>query len=670
MGNYIVDLTDVPPIAQEPWALSADAQTYHVGFFYTYTPDVKIFWQSQMSFWTKMLNGYIESTTAIKNAVKETVSPADSQLDKARKLYTLAQKIENTDFNSDGAPLSGSEWIPRGKVESVLLARKGSSNEIAYLYLALVRTAGIHARPERIASRSIRVFSAQYMSNIQLDTVLIELNIDGKEILVDPGTKMAPFETLHWAHAGAGGVAMDASNKVQILVTPMQKNTDNNNLQVGTVNITAQGAVSGTLKLAFIGQSALEMRQLGLKSGADAVKAKVQKLISERVPDGVQAEVDHLTYLDDPNKQLLAVIQVSGSFKKNADGQIVLPRFFFEARETNPFPADATRELPIDMQYPAQEQAQITYVLPPGFTLSEDPRDANLKWEGNAVYQLHTKVEGGSVIASRILARGFTLLDPKEYDQFRDFYQKVVAADQQQLSVKRIAGNHASLRIQSEKARPLLAAPFVLGDGTLALEQVPERLVVDLVVELHFRSLDERSELARAAVGGGLLQIGKAALHIRAQNFGDPLRRLEVLDGRLNMVRQIALGLAQVLDLGRAAVDAGLEDGVQHQVGIGIRRDGAHLDAHRPRVADRHAHHRTAIGGRSLDLVGRFEVRIEPAVGIHAGVQDQAEVQRVGQDAVDELPAERRRASPGPSRPRTGWSCPWRRRRWCACRCR
>ena len=69
---------------------------------------------------------------------------------------------------------------------------------------------------------------------------------------------------------------MDASNKVQIVVTPMQKNTDNSTLQVGTLNITAQGAVSGTLKVAFIGQPALELRQLGLKSGADAVKAKDQ----------------------------------------------------------------------------------------------------------------------------------------------------------------------------------------------------------------------------------------------------------------------------------------------------------------------------------------------------------------------------------------------------------
>ncbi len=44
--------------------------------------------------------------------------------------------------------------------------------------------------------------------------------------------------------------------------------------------------------------------------------------------------------------------------------------------------------------------------------------------------------------------------------------------------------------------------------------------------------------------------------------------------------------------------------------------------------------------GRGLDLVRRFEVRIEAAIGVDAGVQQQADVVAVGQDAVDELPGE------------------------------
>jgi hypothetical protein len=433
LGNYSVDLSDVPPVPLEPWAPTFNSSSYGVDFFYTYTPDVKNYWQKQMSYWNKALNNYIETTPALKSAVQQTVSDSDAPLDKAKKLYVLAQKMENLDGSPDGAPLSGSEFIPHGKVEAVLLNKKGSSNEIAYLYLALVRAAGIQAHAVRIASRSVRVFSAQYMDNIQLDTALVVLSIDGKEIFVDPGTKMAPFGTLHWAHAGAGGVRLDAANKVETLITPLQKNRENSIFHVGSLNLTAQGNVSGTLKIAFIGQRAIELRQLGIKSGPEAVKEEVTKMITAQVPEGIEAKVDHMAYLDDPGKQLLAVIKVEGSFNKNSAGHLVVPRLLFQAQEQNPFPADEVRELPIDMRYPAQEQEQITYVLPAGYTLKENSPDASLRWEENAAYQLRIKVAGNSVTAERSLVRGFTLLDAKDYGQVRDFYQKVIEADRQQM---------------------------------------------------------------------------------------------------------------------------------------------------------------------------------------------------------------------------------------------
>jgi hypothetical protein len=270
------------------------------------------------------------------------------------------------------------------------------------------------------------------MDNIQLDAVLVQLKIDDKEILVDPGVKMAPFATLHWAHAGAGGVAMDSNNKAEIIVTPLQKNTDNKTLHVGTINVSPQGVVSGTLKVAFIGQRAIELRQLGIKSGDDAVKAEIDTMIAQQVPSGIHLAVDHVVYLDDSSKQLLAVIPVSGSLSKNDRGRIELPRNFFEAQERNPFP-ESTRELPIDMRYPSQEQEQITYGVPPGFALEATPQDASLKWEDDAAYQTHTQIEGSSITEARILARGFTLLEAREYAPLHDFYQKVVAADKQTL---------------------------------------------------------------------------------------------------------------------------------------------------------------------------------------------------------------------------------------------
>jgi hypothetical protein len=94
------------------------------------------------------------------------------------------------------------------------------------------------------------------------------------------------------------------------------------------------------------------------------------------------------------------------------------------------------------------------------------------------------------------------------------------------------------------------------------------------------------------------------------------------------------------LCLAMVAVDAGLEDAVEGQVGVGVGSNGADFGAHGAVVADGHADHGAAIDGRGADLVGRLEVRVETAVGVDAGVEDKAKVERMAEDAIEEVPAE------------------------------
>lgn len=439
-GAYALDLTDIPPLPNEAFGPPPASLAYGVHFFYTATPDVKEFWQKEMGYWTKALYRYIDPTPALTQTVSEICSGSAAPIDKAKKLFETVQKLENIDFTYDGEPGIGTDWIPAGHVEKVLEDKKGTSNQIAYLYLAMARIAGLNARPERIASRSRRIFSANLLNADQLDSVVVAIEIDGKEITVDPGTKMAPFESLHWAHAGAGGLAM-ANGKVETILTPLQKNTDNSVLHVGSVTFKSNGSISGTLKVAYTGQQAILYRQMAIRSGPEAVRDAIEKLISRQVPQGVIAKVDHVAYIDDSSKQLLAVVPMSGELKSNAGSRLILPRAFFETRETNPFPVEDDRALPIDVRYPSQEQEQITYELPSGYTVEGKPEDTVMKWEENAAYQLKSKVDASSITTARVLARGFTLLDAKEYVPLRDFYQKVVTSDQQQFVLSAAQAN-------------------------------------------------------------------------------------------------------------------------------------------------------------------------------------------------------------------------------------
>jgi len=90
--------------------------------------------------------------------------------------------------------------------------------------------------------------------------------------------------------------------------------------------------------------------------------------------------------------------------------------------------------------------------------------------------------------------------------------------------------------------------PLCFWNKKLILEEVPQELVVDLMVVLHFGGFDEGAERARAAIGGSAFQVGVAAFDVGAEELGGPVGFFKMVDGRVDVVRKIPLGLAKILD--------------------------------------------------------------------------------------------------------------------------
>ena len=113
--------------------------------------------------------------------------------------------------------------------------------------------------------------------------------------------------------------------------------------------------------------------------------------------------------------------------------RLILPGFYFETREAEPFVNEETRLEPIDMHYAEQVTEQVTYDLPSGVTMEGAPQDTRVSWEGHAVYIAKTKSNPSQLTVARVLARAFDMAKPTDYQDLRGFYQKVAAADQGQL---------------------------------------------------------------------------------------------------------------------------------------------------------------------------------------------------------------------------------------------
>jgi hypothetical protein len=434
-GSYTVDLTDIPPTPEEDWMPPIESLLYRVRFYYSFTNSSTEFWSSEGKFWSKDVDKFAEPSRTVKDAVNGLVAPTDSDLDKAKKLYDAVEALDNTDYSREKSASEKKEL----KIKEVKSAadtwtqKSGSSDDMAMLYLSMLRAAGLTAYAIKVVDRHDRIFDPTYLSLDQLDSTLVVLATGGKEILLDPGEKMCPFQTISWRHSDSAGIGESAKG-VSFSVTPMQQYKDNVISRLGDVYLDAQGGITGHINVVMAGQSALHWRQRALEEDdAELKKEFDREELQGKVPDGVEAHVDHFLSMSDPYTNLMAVVNVTGSIGTATGKRFILPGFFFETRGSIPFVNEDKRLEPVDMHFGNRVTDDITYHLPDGMTVEGAPQDTNIPWPGHALLIAKSATQPGEITIGQTLSVAFTIAKPEEYQDLRSFYQKVAAADQEQL---------------------------------------------------------------------------------------------------------------------------------------------------------------------------------------------------------------------------------------------
>ena len=436
-GRHLLDLTDIPPIPDEEWMPPIDSFLYRVRFYYRGFSDPLVpedYWKAQAKLWSKDIDHFAEPNKNIRDAVAGLVVSSDSDLVKAQKLYAAVEALDNTDYSRQKTESEREKLKlkPEKRAEDTWTQKSGNSNEIALLYLGMLRASGLTAYAISVVDRNRGVFDPGYMTLEQLDHTLVILSTGGKEILLDPGEKMCPFATVNWRHSGAEGLRQSADGPGRA-VTPSQVFGANTLKRSGNISVDLQGGVIGTLQILMTGQEALFWRQRALEVDASELKKQFDSGLGKVVPVGVEAHLDHFLGLDEPDRILMAFVQVKGTLGTSTARRLILPGLFFETRGGEPFVSQEKRLEPVDMQYARQITDQLTYELPAGMTLEGVPQDAKVSWESHALYIVKTKSEPGQITVARVLANAFTLAKAEEYPDLRGFYQKVAAADQAQL---------------------------------------------------------------------------------------------------------------------------------------------------------------------------------------------------------------------------------------------
>ena len=433
-GHFNLDVAEIPPIPDEEWMPPIKSFLYKAFFYYKSASTAQDFWVREAKDWSKDVDKFAEQSKTIHEAVAGLIAPGDSDTVKAQKLYKAVEALDNTDYSrkKGESELKQLKLKEAKHAEDTWKQKSGDSEDIAQLYLAMARAAGLTAYAMKVVARNQGVFDVSYMNINQLDDTVVLLGLDGKGVLVDPGEKMAPFGTLNWRHSEAGGLRQSADGPAY-QVTPAQAYTLNTVMRTGDLTLDAQGGITGTIRIVMSGQEALRWRQAALRNDDVEMKKQFDKNLEGLVPDGVEAHVDHFLSLGDPDTKLMAVANVKGTLGTATSKRVLLPGFFFEARAHAPFVSQEKRQEAVDMHYGEQVSEEMTYRLPAGLVVEGAPPDTKIPWANHAAYVTKAVATPGQVVIDRTLARAFAQAKAEEYQDLRGFYQKVAAADQQQL---------------------------------------------------------------------------------------------------------------------------------------------------------------------------------------------------------------------------------------------
>jgi len=438
LNRFSLDMVDIPPAPYEDWMPPIENSLYRVQFYIRESNDPEVYWKSVGGKWSKLVDDFANPSREVRQAVAEVVSPADTPLDKARKLYAAVQALDNTQYSREKSKdeLKAQNLKQVKHAADVWHDKSGTATEIAMLYLAMLKAAGLPAYAMRVVDRDRGLFTSGYMYFDQLDDTIVLLELNGKEIVLDPGEKMCPFQTVSWEHSIATGIRQTANGSV-LATSPSQTYQANTIQRIAELNLDPQGAIIGNLRIIMTGQEALYWRQKALENDEAEVKKQFEHWISDMVPDGVTAQIDHFIALADPENSLAAVVKVHGTAGTATSKRLLVPGLFFETHGSHPFVSQDKRLTPVDMHYAELVSDDVTYELPAGLTVESAPEPGKIPWEGHAVMLIKSQTSPSEVDITRTFARSFTFAHTGDYQALHDFYQKVATADQQQLVLDR-----------------------------------------------------------------------------------------------------------------------------------------------------------------------------------------------------------------------------------------
>jgi len=438
---FRLETQNVPAFQIEDYMPPLDEVEYRVDFTYTRSTetDPAKFWKEEGKQIYREIDSFTDNPRAMKQAVAQTIAPTDTPEQKLQKIYARCQKLRNTTFEREKTEKERKRERLKNieNVEDVWKRGYGSGEEITWLFMALVRAAGFDASPVLVSTRDIHFFNPKLMNPDDLNTNVVLVKFNGKDLYLDPGTAFAPFGLLPWYETGVMGLRVDKDGGSWIVTTnpePRESGIE----RKATLQLDDSGSLDGKATITFKGLSALSRRIDEIEEDPARRRKFLEDEIKRCIPAPIEAELTNTPDWNSSSPTLVAEyhLKVPG-WASVAGRRRLMSVGLFGNGEKHVFDHTA-RVHPIYFNYAYQDQDDVIIELSGGWQINSLPMPQNI--DGHVVlYHMDAQNNGGSLHLTRQLTVNMLMLDTKYYGALRNFYQQVRTGDEQQIVLSSVA---------------------------------------------------------------------------------------------------------------------------------------------------------------------------------------------------------------------------------------
>jgi Domain of Unknown Function with PDB structure (DUF3857) len=433
---FRMEANNIPAFQTEDYMPPANDLMFRVDFIYqqgVVPTEPAGYWRQVGKTRNDQLESFIGKRNTMERGVAEVVSPNDPQDVKLRKIYDRVQQIRNTTYElrKTEQEEKREKEKPAGSVADVWTRGYGSSIELTWLFLGLVRAAGFEAYGCWVSGRREYFFTPVTMQSMKLNANVVLVKLNGQDLYFDPGGAFAPFGLLEWSETGVAGLRLDKDGGTWIRTT-LPPASASRIERVGKLKLSDTGDLEGTLTVTYVGLEAMYHRLE--QRHADEVERKkfLEERLTSQIAGTAEAELTNKPDWTSSEAPLVAEFNLKiPGWASNAGRRVVIPAAIFTAGEKDLF-EHANRVHPVYFEYPHEKADDITVELPPGWEVNSVPPGHDK--DGHIVhYTLKVEKSPGTIRLTRNLTIDLMILEQKYYGALQNFFQAVRSGDGEQI---------------------------------------------------------------------------------------------------------------------------------------------------------------------------------------------------------------------------------------------